>query len=396
MCAILDTRYAILLIMAGIMGLGRDKAVTVVDVGSGSVSAAIVLVPAEGPCRVLAHAHSALSFDSRSTEQAIAMISDEIRDAASRAQEMYTKNGHSVPIADAYAVVHGPWVRSRTLTTSARFEADMLIDDSMVSGMARQALADGGTTPSAALMEASVIRVSLNGYATDEPAGKYAHEIDVSIIASECEPAARANIQASIEQAFPHARLQWRSSVRAALTVTRHMRELLIDCLIVEMGMDSTDLIAVHNGAVTEERTVPEGARAILSRVAGSQPPETTLSLLRMLSRDVCEGDTCIALQKAVATAEPELAKVFGEAISALATQRRVGNELVLVAHPDLVDWFAHFFGRIDFSQFTITTLPFSVYALSSVDMNSWIDDGVGIDSSLAAGISLVNIEARN
>jgi hypothetical protein len=114
--------------------------------------------------------------------------------------------------------------------------------------------------------------------------------------------------------------------------------------LAVDMGLDVSHLISVRDGFPMGERVVPQGLRTILTRIDPKRVAEETLGFIRMLSRDACEGTACEAISAAMASAEPEFAKIFGEAFGGLAADRRLANTLVLLANPDVVDWMRQFF----------------------------------------------------
>ena len=166
----------------------------------------------------------------------------------------------------------------------------------------------------------------------------------------------------------------------------------------MNMTSQGTSFIAVRKGVVTDTGMVPEGSRTILKRVAGEKMPEETLALIRMLALDQCETEACEATKAALGKVEPELVKVFGEAMSKMSAVRRLPNALVLSANEDLSQWLAHFLSRIDFAQFTMTTQPFSARALTRNDLSELVsaEGGVKIDAGLSVASALVNIEEHS
>ena len=156
--------------------------------------------------------------------------------------------------------------------------------------------------------------------------------------------------------------------------------------------MDTTHIVSVR-GAAFEQRVVPEGVRTLLSRIAGEKTPEQVLTSLRMLERDASSTEEGETVQKAIALAEPELVRFFAEPIGQMAAPRRAANDLLLVPHADLEPWLKRLFSRIDFSQFTVTTLPFTVRTPSSINVSRWVT-GETADDSLAVALALVNIES--
>ena len=362
---------------------GRERAVAVVDVSPGSASVAVLSVSGHSPANVIATGHSKLTLEERTFKQATAQIGGQIQEAGKEALDAYAKDGHRSPITEVYVTVHAPWATTRSIRSGEEYGRDEVIHDSMVSKLAQGALAGAPDLDRAKLLEATVLRVQLNGYSTGQPAGKRAHEINAVSLVSECEPAVRSAIAEGVAQVFPVAKPAWRSGIRA----------LMMHYLIVDMGVDTTHIVSVR-GAAFEQRVVPEGVRTILSRIAGGKLPEDVLTSLRMLERDACSTEACEAVQKALALVEPELVRIFAGPIGQMAATRRAANDMLLVTHPDLEPWLGRLFSRIDFSQFTVTTLPFIVCTPSSIHMDRWISGEVA-DDSLAVASALVNIESQ-
>lgn len=140
---------------------------------------------------------------------------------------------------------------------------------------------------------------------------------------------------------------------------------------------------------------VPEGIYSVLRRLSKAGMPEEILGLVRMIARDDCTSEACNAVEAALAKAEPELVKIYGEGMAKCAATRRLPNKLFLVTHQDMALWLKRFFERIDFTQFTKTAQPFEVTALAPKDMEMWVKPapGVSLDCGLAVPSALVNIE---
>lgn len=370
----------------------RERAVAVVDVAPGGASVAILVMHGGTPATIIATGHSKLALEERTFKQATAQISGQIQEAGKAALDAYTKDGHRAPIGSVYIVVHAPWATTQTVRMGEKYGSEEVIRDSMVARLAQEALKSAPKLERSRLLEASVLRVQLNGYSTAEPAGKHAHAIDTVSLVSECDPEVRAAISAGVGQVFPVAKPAWRSGIRSLMMLARESAVPSRHYLIVDMGVDTTHVVSVR-GAAFEQRVIPEGVRTILSRIAGGKLPEDVLTSLRMLERDACSTEECEAVQKALALAEPELVRIFAEPIGQMAATRRAANDLLLVTHPDLEPWLRRLFSRIDFSQFTVTTLPFTVCAPSSMHMDRWISGEIA-DDSLAIASALVPLEA--
>jgi hypothetical protein len=372
------------------LGHGRENIVAVVDISEGGASVAITACPHEGPSTVLASGRFPISFEPRSKDQSVGTIGQQIKEAAGAALKIYAEAGHRTPVKSVYAIVHAPWTHTVSVQTSSHTPEAVKIQDSTIAALAKEAFAQAKGIEASRLLEACVSRIQLNGYTTREPAGKYAHRAEVTSLISDCDAGVKAAVRSAIESQFPAAAITWRSSIRALIELIRAQRAE--HRLIIDMGSDTSHIVSMRDG-VLDERIVPEGVRTILARVAAGGMPDETLGHLRMLTRDACSNEACEKVETSLASAEPELARVFGEAIGQLASARHVANDLLLVTHADLEPWLTRFFSRIDFSQFTVTTLPFSVHSPSS-SLAEFVDVGIS-DTALLVGAALVNIESH-
>ncbi|TSC63545.1 MAG: hypothetical protein Athens041674_34 [Parcubacteria group bacterium Athens0416_74] len=374
------------------IGFNRAHSIAVIDVAPGGATVAICSSTKDSAATVLSIASSSLSLESRTEQQAKSQIGEQVKEAAAQAIKLYMSAGHSAPVSEAYIVVHAPWAHTALISSEEHFESETLVQGALISAHAKKALSDGALQDAGEVLEASVIRVDLNGYATPAPEGKRAHWIRITSIVSSCDPAVKATTKAAVEQNFPVARITWRSGIRALMTLARESH-LDTSFLVIDMGVEDTHIVSFRDGEMNQ-LIVPEGTRTILSRIAAGRPADEVVGYLRMLSRDACSTDACDALRQAVATTEPELVRVFGEAIGKIASKNRVPNGVLLLTHPDLESWFAGFLARIDFAQFTETSLPLSVHTAQSLDISNWVAGAKTSDASTVA-IALVNIESR-
>ncbi len=371
----------------------REDTIAIVDIGPGSAHAAIVSVHPDG-VHVHAHTYSLISVEVETAEHSIAALGDRIDDVCKRVLADAAAKGFTGHVKSVYCVVHTPWVHSTTVRKRVNFQEETRIQSSHISDVAKDMLSELKGVDMATMMEAAVIRTWLNGYPVVKAEGKLAHSLVVCAIVSDLDEVVKKNAEAALHRAFPSSTIEWRSAARAMQITLGAIYRDDENYLVVDIGMDATHLISVRDGFPSGERIVPQGLRSILTRVDPKRVAEETLGLIRMLSRDSCEGGACDAIQKSMAIAEPELAKIFGESLSGLASERRLANTLVLSTNPDMVDWMKQFFSRLDFTQFTMTTLPFSVSPFGT-EASHVISDA-SVHSQIVFAASLVNSERQD
>ena len=372
-------------------GHGRDKATAIIDINEGGVSVALCAHKDGQASTIIAAGRSALTLEPRTPEQAIGMIAQQANEAWGQAQQGLKGEGVSPTVISVYAILHAPWIKTQFVQTISRAEVDVRVSDSMIRTLAQQALAEANEIDTSRIFEGSVVRTELNGYRTANPVGKYAHKIAVTSLVSDCDPEVKQAVESAIQTLFPVATVSWRSCVRAATTFMSTSGSYKEDYLFVDVGTDVTHIMSVREGLL-EQRTVPEGVRTILARIAGGRAPDEVLGQLRMLAREACSSGECEKVESAMALAEPELVRIYGEALGQLASVRRTANDLLLVTHPDLVTWLSRCFSRIDFAQFTVTTLPFDIHTPPQIGTDALIY-GEYADATLVIDATLVNSE---
>lgn len=383
--------------MFRLAGKHRGKIVAVADIASGSAGVAIVEIESNGPARILAAERSVLPFEDRSPDATISGVIAQLEDAAQKALASYTtrkdkKNPH---VPNMYAVIRPPWSHSKTIQASAEFPAETRVEEQTISSLAQEALKRDTSFDPANVFETSVVRVLLNGYPTAKPKAKHAHRITVSLLVSECDARIRKGVSETLSKIFAAPPPILRSGTRALLTALRESTALPKECFVVNMTSHGTSFVAVRKGVVSETTMIPEGSRSILKRVAGEKLPEEALTLLRLLALDQCDTEACEAIKAALARAEPDLVKIFGEAMGKMSAMQRLPNVLVLSTHEDLAPWLARFLSRIDFAQFTVTTRPFLTKALTHHDLAELVtfDEGQKPDAGLSVASTLVALE---
>src|SRR3989344_6969762 len=383
--------------MFRLLGKQRGKTVAVADIGSGSVGVAILATTHKGPSSVLAAAHATLPLEERSPEANLSGILGKVGEVAQKALTVHAEKSraHATHVSRVYAVVRAPWTRSKTMRAEHAFDADTRIDKSVISALAKQALEEDKDLDHTKIFEASVVRVELNGYPTARPEGKHAKHIAVSVLLSESDGSVRSGVTETLSRVFACPPPTLRSGTRALLTVLKENDVLKKYCFVVDIGAQATSLVTIRKDVATDIVHVPEGSSTILKRIAGEKMPEETLTMMRMLAHGQCDKDACDAITQALAHAETDLVRIFGEAMAKMATSRRLPNDLILFAPADLTDWLVQFFSRLDFAQFTITTRPFSPRVESGKGLTGSLTfaTDADADSDLSIASALVNTE---
>ncbi len=379
--------------MLGIsLGASKGKIVAVADVGSGSAAFALVSVKKGCPSKIIASRRVILPIEERTKEACAPVLMDALQQAGEAILKEHTK-GSGAGISSLYCIIRAPWSKSKTARSNKTFTEDTKVTKALIKGLAQEVLASPDLDKQN-FLEASIVRIELNGYPTGKPEGKMARSVAVVALASGCDPSMKECVMKTLGALLPHHKPVFRSSVRALITV---VQELVTEreYLLLDVGTEATAIVAVRDGSPDVQVVVHEGVRTILKRAAPQAVPEETVGLMNMIAKDQCESAACKALMENTAKVEPEIVKAFGEGMAQCATPHRLPNHLVLATHGDMTEWMKGFFSRIDFSQFTKTMQPFSVITLGPKEFapRAVCDKGVTFDGGISFAAALVNIE---
>ena len=376
----------------------KGKPVLVADVDSGSVGIGIVTLAKTGPARVVVSTRKTLPIESRALEQTATGVIGLLNECLAQLLKQYSESGaaHEYgPVGAIHAVIGVPWVRTRTSRATLAFPEMHTITNEMIQKLAKQALQEPSELDNAGVFESSVVRVQLNGYATARPIGKRAKNATVTVLQSDIMKTIREGVERALQGALPGRTVTIRSRTRALLAVLHMEIHGRTNCLVITVGTDASSCIIVRKDEITEQETISEGTATIARRVVGdSGLPDELPSMMRMIVTDSCTTPGCEAAKTALAKAESELVRLFGDTFTRLARRRRLPDRCIVSIDERYEQWFTGFMQKIDFSQFTVTTQAFSVEPLNAQhirDAVTW-NSGSHEETGLAVSAAFVNI----
>ena len=269
-----------------------------------------------------------------------------------------------------------------------------MITGEIIQQLAQQALSQVSSSVSAHNLEATVIRVQLNGYTTSEPIGKRAAQVVVSILQSDIDLTIKNGIEHAISSALTGRALSMHSLTRIVLSVMHRHITGSPNYVVIRVGNDATSCVVIRKDEIVDQKTIPGGLAAMARLFAGSEGlPEEIASVMLMIASDSCSTPGCEAAKANIAKAEPELVRLFGEGLTALSTQRRLPNRCFISIDEHFAPWFMRFMEKIDFAQFTATSHPFSVERLQAKSVAEAVvwQPGIREETGLALTAAFVN-----
>jgi len=374
-----------------------EKHVAIFDVGSGSIAGGLATVSKGGAAKVYFSQRSLLSYEDRTEEQRVSALTELIKEVGSKVSSAQSKL--KIVPSEVLVSIHAPWVTSATYTNEQEFENSQKISSNDVKTCAKKASkSDESKSDLAAVIEKSVVRVELNGYPTPDPVGKDAQAISVTVIESKMHSALHKQVDQVLKNQFSNARIVFRSATIVDTTLLQTYAPTEGHYTVADVTSESTALTVIRDGVISDYQVVPIGARSLVQAIAREKKisDEDALSRVRMFVKDECSTDECKSISIALEAAGGACTEGFGKVFAEIVKNKRLPNVLVLKAQPDLAKWFASFFSRLDFSQFTETTKPFEVLHLSHASFAERLIfiPGVSPDSGIAAGALFVHTSA--
>lgn len=372
--------------------------IAIADIDSDSVSVSVIRLTIGKPAAVILSERRSLSIEERNaehTDSSVVSLVDAIGKSIADAYARKIRTEGAKPIAKSYIVLGAPWVKTATVRAATEFPDERRITDEFIRRLARHAFAGENELDRKEVFEACVVSIELNGYPTLSPDGKHAHGVFISALISGCDPGFRSGVADALRRHFPSREPLIRSEARALLSITRESGTRTQNHTLVSVSGDASSVIIMRKGVLGEQVTIAEGTTNMLRRIGGAALPENTMSLLRMVMKDTCTTSACEEINSAIATAEPQMVKVFGQSLAMIAARHRLPNALTLIVRPEFASWLDRLFTRIDFAQFTITTQPFEVQILTTGHLNAFAapETGVSLDTGSAIAAAFVNIE---
>ena len=370
-----------------------DRVVAILDVDGDSVGVVLAHVIPKMPLAILGEKRVRLPASDRTLEHSAARLADILENSS--LELLNSIRGMSYVVDTAYIVLRMPWVSTRLVRRAVYSGKEVPVTREFINTVAMNAIS-GDIVPSQEdYLEGRVMRVELNGYPTNDPLGKRAHTVDLTLLVSESPKREREIVKAAVQRTFPVAHVEWRSGTRAMAHAMRTRAQAEKEYLFVDVGPESSQLTLVSDGVITAHETVPFGLRAFVS---GGEVSEDIIRDSLLAHRDARHAPSLDAAVRAhMARKGEDAVAAFAPALAAVSHGRSIPDRVHALAPQESQVWLSHVFDRPECSQLKhshgpIHMLPVNAASFAPVFHTS---DAVQ-DPSLALACALVHNECDN
>jgi cell division ATPase FtsA len=269
----------------------------VIDIGSSSVGAALVLISKEVVPKIFfsTRLHIALqneSEKSRSLTAVTTALESVIKTVAAE---------HSV-IHKTHIFFSSPWYFSETKIIKNEYDSPTLITHHTIDQITKESERKfvENSKSSGEIVEHRIIRTRLNGYDTSNPYNKKAKKVEVTFFASMVAKDVLESVRRIIAKHFRVHRDDVSSFALAAFNSISGILPSERDYLIVDIRGDVTDVSLITDGALIKSVSFPQGKNNLIQNVANNsgQSQSAALSLIKVAFHNDSDPGVKIDVQK--------------------------------------------------------------------------------------------------
>lgn len=277
------------------------EATLVVDVGSSSVGAAIVLVSKSITPEILwsTRLPIALQNESERGRSLTAML----QTLESVMQAVVAEHKH---IHKTHVIFSPPWYVSETNISKISYDAPKLITRGVIEQLTKEAEKKNieDFSSKGEIVEHRIIGSRLNGYNTSNPYNKKARSVEIAFFVS---AVAKDVLESVCRVVGKHFHIKSGDVSSFSLVAFSTISKILPneqDYLIVDIRGEETDLSSVINGVLMKSSSFSQGKNALVQTVIGSsgQSPAAALSLISTTLHGNSESSVQADITKALET----------------------------------------------------------------------------------------------
>jgi len=353
--------------MALFFGEKKDL-VLVIDVGSASVGAALVLLKKGALPYVIRSTRTPVQFQphlrfDRFLRLTLKALENSIQGVL---------KGASGRPAKAYCFLSAPWYSSevRAIHHSLKgkeFVFDQKLMNSIVEGELERFAAEEleryrRLKGHAYLIENKVIDVRLNGYPTANPLGKKAKEVELSLMLGLAPHQTITDIIEAIRRPLPGLPITFHSFLLPFFAVLRDLFHDTQDALLIDIGGEVTEVSLMREGVLTGTVSFPLGKNFVLRRGSAvlKKDAEETRSLLKLLFEGRLENAVRKEIEAGLLEVRKEWLLAFNECLDELNTLL-VPDSVFLFADGEIVKWFIDAIEKEEYGQYALSAGKFAV-----------------------------------
>lgn len=247
------------------------KTIAILDIGSGSVAAAIVTLDRNGPPRMLAEAIANIAIDlgqsgARMEGNTLKAVEQALGDIGAQARQLHAVTG---PIEHIAVFLSAPWanlfLRNMRYARRQEFRANLSLIEKLIGDFIRQERPDHDTTNDE-IIERSAVGIRLNGYPVHEvPDNVMVSSLELTVVSSTGKRAFLDAVRDLASRSFsPETPLTFHSTTVASSYAMAITLPKVADYMLCNAEGEVTELLRVRDHIPVAAATAPTGCNVII------------------------------------------------------------------------------------------------------------------------------------
>lgn len=348
--------------------LPKNELVLLVDVGSSSVGAALVIESDNGFQTVVASRRNDILFQdeisfSRFFDSMLMTLALSVNETISSISKRPDK---------IICFLASPWYASQIRTVKYQKEKNFeftkaIFDNLILEEIKRFQQSEiaklRNTKAEIVLIENKVIDVKSNGYREKEPFGKVIRNIEISLFLGMAPEKVITSIKSSLNKILPDTNTVFHSFLLPFFAVVRDLYLNVPDFILIDIGGEVSDLSVARSGVLTGVMSFPLGKNFLL-RSAGEvlkKDVHEISSLISLYLTNRLEDMAMREFETALIPTRTLWLKSLHEALDSITNDLSLPNNIFLTVDSDIEKWFVATIRNEEYGQFTLTQGKFNI-----------------------------------
>ncbi len=275
----------------------------------------------------------------------------------------------------AYVFLSSPWYASQVRTAKLSRDTQFIATKQMLDDMVGKELkafeeevikAKSLTEDALGVIESKTVSVKLNGYLQENPIGKRASELDLSIFLAVAPISLSKKIEESIHRIYSHAKVTLCTFLTASFIAGREILPHKDSYILLDIGGEITDVSIMRDGSPVQSISFPIGKNLLLRRLSKhlgrSMQESATLCMLYM--EDKIENKMKEACAKILNESKGEWLGAFQRTLMSMTSELSLPDTILLTVDSDIAPWFVELTSHEEFHQYSLSEKEFKVVQL--------------------------------
>lgn len=339
----------------GLFGSKKHEVVLAIEITSGGVAGAFVLLEKSTPPLVVATVRRDFPLrEERDVQRMRGEIPATVTELVTELHRVYRGRPTSVRVFLGAPFAHGE-MRTAVYEKAKEFAFSEKLARSM---MRSQASAPTKASEHDTVIDERVVTVALNGFTVDRPHGISCRTASVEAFFTFSSKALLDEIRDAIHRVFK-ARISFSGSLMSGFVAMRDIAGLH-DALIIDIGAEATEVLLIQNGQSAGTAWLPSGERVFMrdtARMLGKGLVETS-SLFALMTGGSLDTRAASKAMSAFDAARSQFRDSLAHALTELAPSRRLPQRIVMLSHQPIATYLADVVSPRGLPEFTAVFAP--------------------------------------